>query len=141
MTTTMAGAMTGMPLPAPFLNAFRDAMERLGEGALAPGLDLYTTREAIVAEVALPGVKRENVDISVGDDLVTISGSARGETKTDEADYVHRELNRGSFSRSFWLPIAVRAEAATASLKDGLLTLTLPKTDRPMPTQVKVAVG
>jgi len=91
--------------------------------------------------VALPGVKRENVDISVGDDLVTISGSARGETKTDEADYVHRELNRGSFSRSFWLPIAVRAEAATASLKDGLLTLTLPKTDRPMPTQVKVAVG
>jgi HSP20 family protein len=141
MTKTMATALTGMPLPAPFLNAFREAMERLAEGPLAPGLDLYTTPEAIVAEVALPGVKRENVDISVGDDLVTICGTVREEQKAGEADYVHRELSHGSFSRSFWLPIAVRAEAATASLKDGLLTLTLPKTDHPMLTQVKVAVG
>ena len=77
MTKTMTSAMTGMPLPAPFLNAFRDAMERLADGPLAPGLDLYTTQEAIVAKVALPGVTRENVDISVDDDLVTISGSVR----------------------------------------------------------------
>jgi HSP20 family protein len=112
----------------------------LGEGPLAPALDLYTTPAAIVAEVALPGVKREKIDISVGDDLVTISGSMR-EDRTGEADYVHRELSRGSFSRSFWLPTAVKAEAATASLKDGLLTLTLPKTDHPMLTHVKVAVG
>jgi HSP20 family molecular chaperone IbpA len=75
MTGTMAGTVTGMPLPAPFLEAFRDAMERLGEGPLAPALDLYTTPEAIVAKVALPGVKRQDLDIRIGDDLVTISGS------------------------------------------------------------------
>jgi HSP20 family protein len=141
MTKTMTSAMTGMPLPAPFLNAFRDAMERLADGPLAPGLDLYTTPEAIVANVALPGVKRQNVDISVGDDLVTISGSVQEETRPGEVDYVHRELSRGSFSRSFWLPTAVTPEAATASLKDGLLTLTLPKTDHPTLAHVKVELG
>ena len=140
MTKTMTSAMTGMPLPAPFLNAFRDAMERLADGPLAPGLDLYTTQEAIVAKVALPGVTRENVDISVDDDLVTISGSVREENKTGEADYVHRELSHGSFSRSFWLPTGVTPGAATASLSDGLLTLTLPKTGHPAP-RVKVEVA
>jgi HSP20 family protein len=137
----MTSALTGMPLPAPFLNAFREAMERLADGPLAPGLDLYTTSDEIVARVALPGVARENVDISVGDDLVTISGSVREESKSREVDYVHRELSRGSFSRSFWLPTAVTAEAATASLVDGLLILTLPKTDHPTLTHVKVKVA
>jgi HSP20 family protein len=133
--------MTGMALPAPFLEGLRDGLERLADGPLAPALDLYTTPEAIVAKVALPGVKRQNLDINVDDDLVTISGSAKEEHQTREAGYVHKELRHGSFSRSFWLPAAVRAETATASLKDGLLTLTLPKTDRITLKRVKVEVA
>jgi HSP20 family protein len=77
--------------------------------------------------VALPGVKPETVDISVGDDLVTISGSSTEEKPKTEYGYVHKELSHGSFRRRFWLPTLVRAEAATASLKDGLLTLTMPQ--------------
>jgi HSP20 family protein len=84
-------------------------------------------------------VKRQDVDVRIGDDLVTISGSA-AEREGDVSGYVHRELRHGSFSRSFRLPTPVRAEAATASLRDGLLTLTLPRTDHVMPTQVKVEV-
>jgi HSP20 family protein len=139
MTTTMTSVMTGLALPAPFLEGLRDAMERLADGPLAPALDLYATAEAIVAKVALPGVKRQDVHISVVDGLVTISGSSEGEKQTK--GYVHKELRHGSFTRSFWLPTPVRAEAATASLKDGLLTLALPKTDYAALTHVKVEVA
>lgn len=128
MTSSMAGNATGLPLPAPFLSSLREAIERLDGGAVAPALDLYVTSEAIVANVALPGVKPEDIEISVGDDLVTI-GVAREEVVAG-AGYVHRELSHGSLRRSFWLPTTVQPEVATASLRDGLLTLTLPKADR-----------
>jgi HSP20 family protein len=139
MTRTMTSAVTGMPLPAPFLDAYRDAVERLGDGPLAPGLDLYTTPETIVASVALPGVKPQDVDIDVADDLVTISGSVTDEARA--GDYVYRELGWGSFKRSFRLPSAVSPTDARASLEDGLLTLTLPKTDHSTPKHVKVGVA
>jgi HSP20 family protein len=138
---TPAGLMTGLPLPAPFTNAFREAMERLSDGPLAPALDLFMTTEGVVAKAALPGVKPDDVDITIGDDLVTISGFVEDESETTKGGYVHRELGHGSFRRSFWLPTEVRAEAATASLRDGLLTLTIPKTEQAKPNQnVKVVV-
>jgi HSP20 family molecular chaperone IbpA len=129
MTNTMTSVMTGLPLPSQFLRAFRDAMERLADGSLAPALDLYTTPDAIVAKVALPGVKREDVDITVGDDLVTIRGSVNEEKETTDAGYVHKELSHGLFSRSFWLPAGVNTEAARASLK-GRLAHAHPREDR-----------
>ena len=132
--------VTGMPLPAPFLEGLRYAMERLADGPLAPALDLYATREAIVAKVGLPGPKPEDIDVTIDDGFVTIAGSVREEDSA-EADYVHRELGHGSFSRSFWLPTAVQADAATAMFEDGLLTLTLPKTDGVEPKHVKVDVA
>jgi len=141
------------PTPLADLVSFRDAMERLfderifrpmwigtGERQAAPALDLYTTPEAVIAKVALPGVKPEDVDVSIGDDLVTISGSFKEEKKTSEAGYIHKELSQGAFSRSFSPPTAVRAAAATAQFKDGMLTLTLPKTEEVKPTHVKVEV-
>ena len=140
MTNTIPGMMTGLALPAPFLQGLRNGLEQLADGPLAPALDLYTTPEAVVATVALPGVKRQNVDITVGDDLVTISGCAKDDPQARQEGYLHQELRHGSFSRSFWLPTPVRAEAATASLEDGLLTLTLLKTDRVPPKRVKVEV-
>jgi HSP20 family protein len=139
------------PSPLADLVSFRDAMERLfddrlfrplwpanGERQAAPALDLYTTPQAVIAKVALPGVKPEDVDVSIGDDLVTITGSFKEEKETTEAGYVHKELSHGSFSRSFSIPTAVKAEAATASFKDGLLTLTLPKAEEVKPKHVKV---
>jgi len=139
MTSSMAGSVTGLSLPAPFLSSLREAMERLQDGPLAPALDLFVTKEAIVARVALPGVKRENIEVSVADDLVTI-GVASEDAKT-EAGYVYRELSHGELSRSFRLPTTVRPESATASLKDGLLTLTLPKAELAESTRVRVEVA
>jgi HSP20 family protein len=136
------------------LVSFEDAMERLfderffrplwigsGERTAVPALDVYTTPDAVIAKVALPGVKPEDVDVTVGDDLVTIRGAFQEEKETNEAGYVHKELSRGNFSRHFSLPTAVKADAAKAEFKDGLLTLTLPKTEEVKPTHVKVQVS
>ena len=148
--------MTLIRRQSPFadLVSFRDAMERLfddrlfppiwlasGDRVVAPPLDLYTTPAAIVAKVALPGVKLDDVDISIADDLVTITGSFKEEQEISEAGYLRKELSRGSFGRSFSLPTAVKAEDAKASFKDGLLTLTLPKAEEVMPKHVKVEVA
>jgi HSP20 family protein len=143
------------PTPVTDVVTFRDAMQRLfddrffrplwaweGERELVPPLDLYTTAEAVIAKVALPGVKPEDVDVSIADDIVTIHGSFEEHTDaTTEAGFIHRELSRGSFTRRFALPSAVKADAAKALFKDGLLVLTLPKTEEAMPRHLKVEVS
>jgi HSP20 family protein len=142
------------PTPLSDIVSLRDAMERLfddrffrpmwigsGERQAAPALDLYTTPEAVIAKVALSGVKPEDVDVTIGDDLVTISGAFKEEKETSDAGYVHKELSQGKFSRSFSLTTAIKADAAKAEFKDGLLTLTLPKTEEVKPTHVKVQVS
>lgn len=148
--------MTLIRRASPFaeLVSVRDAMERLfddrfvrtiwpatGEGKEVPALDLFTTGEAVIAKVALPGVKPEDVDVTIADELVTITGTHKEETETTEVGYVHKELRRGTFSRSFTVPVAIKAEAAVAAFKDGLLTLTLPKAEQVMPKHVKVEVA
>ena len=140
------------PTPIVDLVSMRDTMERLfderffrpfwvGERETTPAIDLYATPEAVIAKVALPGVKPGDVDITIADDLVTISGSFEEETETTEAGYVQKELSRGTFRRSFAIPTAVDIEAAKASFKDGLLTLTLPKTEEVKPKHIKVEVA
>jgi HSP20 family protein len=148
--------MTLIRRPSPFtdLTSFREAMDRLlddrffrplwpvtGEGTIAPALDLFTTPEAVIANVALPGVKAEDVDVSIGDDMVTIAGTFKDEQETPDAGYVHRELYRGSFKRTFSLPTAVKADGAKATFHDGVLTLTLPKMDEVKPKHITIDVS
>jgi HSP20 family protein len=131
----------------------RDAMERLfddrffrplwswdGDHEAVPALDLLTTQDAVIAKVALPGVRPEDVDVTIADDLVTIRGMFEERKETTDAGYLHQELSRGSFSRSFAVPTAINAGAATALFKDGMLTLTLPKTEEVKPKRVQVEV-
>lgn len=134
------------------LQMFRDAIDRLfderafrplwvwdGDEAAVPALDLYTTPEAVIAKIALPGIKPEDIDVSIADDVVTVRASYVDE-KESETGYVRKELIRGSRMRSFVVPVAVRSDAATATFKDGLLTVTMPKSEEIKPRQVKVEV-
>jgi HSP20 family protein len=131
----------------------RDAMDRLfddrffrvvwpwdGERELAPALDVFTTQDAVIAKVALPGVKPEDVDVSITEDLVTIRGTFEEQTEAEDAGFVHRELSRGTFSRSFVVPTPVNRDAGKASFKDGILTLTLPRSEEVKPRHVTVEV-
>ena len=148
--------MTIIRRPSPFTEivSLRDAMDRLfdeqlfrplwrveGEREILPALDLYMTAETVIARVALPGVRSEDVDVAIADDVVTIKGTFKEEKETTEEGYIHKELSRGAFSRSFSLPATVKADAATATFADGVLTLTLPKIEQAKPTHVKVEVS
>lgn len=143
--------LTRRPTTLPDLVSMREAMERLfddrlfrslwladGERELAPALDVYTTDAAVVAKAALPGVRPEDVEITVTEDLVTISGTFKEETETKDAGYLHRELSRGQFRRTFTPPAAFRADETTATFKDGVLTLTMPRAEEVRPRHIKV---
>jgi HSP20 family protein len=120
---------------------FRPLWLTTADRPIAPALDLYTTPDSVVAKVALPGVKPDEVDVTITDDVVKVTGTFTTAGETTEAGYVHRELSQGAFSRGFTVPVAIKAEAATAEFKDGLLILTLPKTEEVRPRHVKVEVA
>ena len=90
-------------------------------------------------EAALPGVKPEDVDISLLGDTLTISGRTSEEKSSEEDGYSYREIRRGSFSRTLTLPRGVKSEAAEASFDNGLLRLSFPKAEEAKPRQIKIS--
>lgn len=95
------------------------------EGELA--IDVYQTDEAIVIKAPIAGVKAEDLEISITDEVVNIKGERKEEGKVKKEDYLTQECFWGPFSRSYVLPLAVVSDKAQASLKDGILTITIPK--------------
>lgn len=93
----------------------------------APKVDVLDRDSEVVVKAEIPGVDKKDIDISVGEDSVTIKGETRKEEKEEKGDYYRCEISRGSFSRTVALPAAVDGAKATASFKDGVLELTLPK--------------
>lgn len=95
------------------------------EGQLA--LDVIETPEKIIIRSAIAGVKEQNLDIHVNEDLVTIRGERHVDVLPDRATVHYEECFWGAFSRSVVLPCRVKADEAEASLKNGILTITIPK--------------
>lgn len=133
------------------LTSLRQAMDRLFEDAFIrpsrlwpelvgeePALDVYQTDKDVVVKASLPGIKPEEVDISVTGDTLTIKGEHKEEEEEKRADYFRKERRYGAFRRSMTLPIAVKAEKADASFENGVLTITLPKMEEVKPKQIKV---
>lgn len=98
------------------------------EGQLS--VDVYQTEDAVVIKSTIAGVKPDDLDVTVNNDLVTIRGTRQQEDEIRPDDYFYQECYWGGFSRSIILPVEVKAEAAEATLKNGVLTLVLPKTER-----------
>ena len=102
------------------------------EGTLA--LDMYQTEEAAVIKSSVPGVKPDDIDITISGNTLTISG----ETKEEEEDYIRRERRYGSFSRSVVLPEGLEPGKAEASFEHGILTLSIPKAPETKPRVIEV---
>jgi HSP20 family protein len=146
--------MTNLVRWEPFrdLVSLREAMDRLFEesfisprsgwlapaGAEALAVDMYQTDDAVVVKSPLPGVKPEDIDISVTGDVLTIKGETKAEEEVNEENYVYRECSYGSFSRSLSLPVPVVAGKAQAEFEDGVLILTLPKAEEVKPKAIKI---
>jgi len=116
--------------------AFDD--EGIGRGAWAPSVDIYENKDQIVLEAELPGMKQEDFDLSIENNIITLRGERKFE-KTEETDNYHRvECSYGAFTRSFTLPQTVSAEGATAEYNNGVLRVTLPKREETKARRIEV---
>ncbi len=106
------------------------------EGQLA--VDVYQTKDNIVIKAPIAGVKSDQIDISVSDDMLTLRGERIDDKEVDREHYYVQECYWGAFSRSIILPVATVAEEAQASLKDGVLTVTIPKAVQDKVKMIKV---
>ena len=106
--------------------------------AMKPSVDLSETDKTIEVQMDLPGVKAEEIDIQINNNLLTISGERKEETEDKGKTYHRVERRTGSFSRSFALPCSVAEDEVVAEYKEGILTITLPKTDEALTRKVKV---
>ena len=91
-----------------------------------------------MVRAALPGVKPDEIDISVSDGVLTIKGEHKEERKEEKESYYHREIRYGAFSRSIQLPCRVDHERAEAEFENGVLTVSLPKAEEVRPKTIKV---
>ncbi len=99
----------------------------MGESIFMPLADVKETEEAVVVTMDLPGVEKQDVDISISDDELHVVAEKKEETEVSEKDYHKRERTYKRFERMVKLPVAVKAEEAKAKLESGVLEVTLPK--------------
>ena len=105
-----------------------------------PALDLYQNNDNVVALVELPGMRKEDIEISLHDGMLTIAGERKAETGQEESA-TRTERFTGKFRRSITLPTRVDANKVNATYKDGILTVTLPKAEEAKPKQIQVNVS
>jgi HSP20 family protein len=127
----------------------REAMDRLFDDAFtrplnmtgslsAPAVDMYQTDDELVVKVAVPGMKANDVQISVTGEMLTIKGEAHLKEETKDKAWHIREQRWGTFERRLMLPTDVVADKAKAEFEDGILTITLPKADEVRPKTITV---
>jgi HSP20 family protein len=146
--------MTLVRRPSPYgeIQTLRQAMDRffdddyrpfrwLAGGLDGPALplDVTTNTDVVTIEAALPGIKPEDVDITVENGAVTISGKTADERTADEGSYVLQEIRRGNFSRTVTLPNGLEPDKAKATFEHGILRLEIPKAEQLKPRQIKIS--
>src|SRR5881394_4626192 len=112
--------------------------EGMARGAWSPSVDIYENKEQIVLEAELPGMRREDFDLSVENNVITLRGERHFEKKDDTDNYHRVERAYGSFTRSFTLPQTVSAEGANAEYNNGVLRVTLPKREETKARRIQV---
>jgi HSP20 family protein len=109
-------------------------------GGTTPALDVFEDKENLVVKAELPGMKKEDIDVSLHDGSLSISGERKSEEKWQEAEVYRSERFFGRFQRVVPLPAAVDARKIKAEYKDGILTVTLPKSEEAKPKHIDVQI-
>ncbi len=110
-------------------------------GAWAPRIDVFGREQELVIRVEVPGVNAEDIDITLEDHTLTISGSRSFDQESSETGYHRREIFTGTFRRTLVLPEELDRDEISASANDGILEVTIPRRPEVLPRKVKVAVG
>ncbi|HVP35387.1 MAG TPA: Hsp20/alpha crystallin family protein, partial [Terriglobales bacterium] len=114
-----------------------------GDGIWSPNVDIAETKDEIVLSAELPGFKKEDIKLSVEDHTITLSGEKKSEYEKEDKkeNYYRLERRFGSFTRSFALPTPVQADKVKASYKDGILKVTLPKSEEAKKKEIPISVN
>src|SRR5436190_2487741 len=136
------------------LTGLRDEIDRLFEAPLAelartsqllsgwtPALDMYEDKDNVYVRAELPGMKKEDIDVSLHNGSLNISGERKNEEEFKDAEVYRSERFVGRFQRALTLPTPVAADQIKAQYKDGILNITLPKADEAKPKQIDVKVN
>jgi HSP20 family protein len=110
----------------PLESFFGGSPWRLDESMNAPAVEVADTTDTVVVKAQVPGVSKEQIQVTVSEGALTIKGETKAEEQQEEQNYLRREFHSGAFSRTVPLPVGVQGEKATAQLKDGLLDIRLP---------------
>lgn len=110
----------------------------LPSGERYPLMNIFDTAENILLVAELPGIKKEDIHLSVENGVLTISGVRKSAVTPDNARWLRNEIRTGEFSRVFELPAQVNADKITAELSNGILRVTLPKAEEAKPREVRI---
>jgi|ERR1700704_1644795 len=141
----------GAPAPVPELNRIRNELNRIFEDPFSllapstsffegwhPTLDVYEDKDKITVKAELPGMKKEDIAVSLNGDTLTVSGERKEEQEKKDKETYRSERYFGRFQRTITLPQPVDASKIQANYKDGVLTITLPKSEEAKPKQIEV---
>jgi HSP20 family protein len=132
--------------------SLRQAMDRLFEDSwvsplswrgvtgepISPALDVHETTDEIVVTASLPGLKAEDVEITMTGQTLTVRGEFKADETVDRDQYLYRERRYGTFNRTLQLPVRVEGDRAEATFTDGILTLRIPKAEEVKPRQIQI---
>jgi HSP20 family protein len=136
------------------LTSLRDELDRLFDSPFAdwertsqllsgwtPAIDVYEDKDNIFVKAELPGMKKEEIDVSLHEGSLSISGERKAESSTEKAEVYRTERFVGRFQRTVTLPTPVAPAKTKAHYKDGVLTITLPKAEESKPKQIDVNIS
>jgi HSP20 family protein len=119
---------------------FDEALFPAGPGKMAPRVDVYREDGNLVVKAEVPGVTAEQLEVTVKDNILTISGATTAEEEVQEEHYIRRERRQGSFYRSLALPPEAEGDRSEASFEDGVLSVTIPVAEEPRQESIKIPV-
>lgn len=123
---------------------FDTSLRRRGsfwETSFTPAMDVVEEKDNFLVKVDLPGLTKDDITVTIHDSYLTIKGERRHEVEKKEANFYHRERTFGQFVRTLELPAHVDASKVQATFRDGVLHVTLPKTEEAKPKEIKVNVS
>jgi len=107
---------------------------------IQPSIDIFEEGENVVIKAEIPGMKKEDIEVTLTDDMITISGEKKKEEKTEKKNYFKLERSYGSFCRSFHLPQKVQTDKAKANFKGGVLEIKIPETEDSNKKEKKIPI-
>jgi len=121
-----------------FIGTAPRGREEMAGGSWIPSVDIYEDQDKLILEADLPGLNREDFEISVENNVITLKGERKFEKKVEGDNYHRVERSYGGFTRSFTLPQSVTAEGATADFENGILRVSLPKREETKARKIEI---